>query len=111
MRVLTKDAVLNCAHVGGTGTVNTHAQSFVRISGAHVLVGNDPSGTSVSGCPVPPPLKLCTFTLTPAAGHSTFVRIDGVPVCLDLITGPTDSVPPAVYIVKDPGQSLVEASA
>lgn len=110
MRVLTEDAVLGCAHVGGKGTVETHAQSFVRIEGAHVLVGVDPSGTSLSGCPVQPPLKLCTSSLVPAAGHSSFVSIGGTPICLDTITGPTDAVPPAIYVVKDPGQSLVEVS-
>ncbi len=110
MKLLTEDAVLRCAHVNGKADADHHRQSFVRIDGAHVLVGRDPRGRSVGGCPLMPPLKPCKVTLSPAAGHSTFVRIDGVPVCLDTITGPTDSVPPAVYTVSEPGQSFVEAN-
>lgn len=108
MKPLTTRAVFSCSHPPGKADASPHEQNFVRIEGAHVLVGDDPGGLSVSLCAlVPPNNKPCDRTLDPGAGHSAWIRIEGTPVCLDRITGPTNGVPPGAYVVVAPGQNLV----
>jgi hypothetical protein len=108
MKLLTTRAIFTCAHPPGQADAGPHAQGFVRIGGDPVLVGNDPGGLGVGMCPlVPPNNRPCTTTRRPVAGHSRWIRIDGTPVCLDRITGPTNGVPPGRYAVVRPGQELV----
>jgi hypothetical protein len=114
MRALTEDAVLLCDH-GGKVDPDVH-QSWVTIEGRRVLVAKDPEDRSISGCPNTNPflgLKPCKKTLRVTEGYSTFIRIDGRPVCLDTVTGLTDGTPQGSvkYTVKNPGQTLVESDA
>jgi hypothetical protein len=114
MRVLTEDALLLCDH-GGPVRQGVH-QSWVTIDGRRVLVATDPEGRSISRCPNTNPfmgLKACGTTLRVTEGYSSFLRIDGRPVCLDTVTGLTDGTPQGgvTYTVKDPGQTLVESDS
>lgn len=109
MKLLTTRAVFTCSHPPGKADADPHAQGFVRIEGSHVLIGNDPRGLGVRMCPlVPPNNRPCGKTLRPTGGHSEWIRIDGTPVCIDRIVGPTDGVPPGRYAVVSPGQELVD---
>ena len=110
MRVLTEAARLECDHGGRVKLVER--QSWVTIDGKRVLVEDDPERRSIAGCPNTNPflgITPCTTTLAVTKGYSTFVRIDGNPVCLETVTGLTNGTPQGgvKYTVKDPGQSLV----
>ncbi|PTL84225.1 hypothetical protein [Vitiosangium sp. GDMCC 1.1324] len=105
---VTLDALMQCAHLGKVGLIAS--QSWVTIDGRPVLVQADPEGRPISGCPnIGPTIKPCTTTLKVQAGYSTWIRVDGKPVVLDLVTGLTDGTPPGVVKYKDttPGQSFV----
>jgi hypothetical protein len=105
---VTVDALMQCAHLGKVGLIA--AQSWVTITGRPVLVQADPEGRPIAGCPnIGPTIKPCTTTLQVQAGYSTWIRVDGQPVVLDIVTGLTDGTPPGVvkYHVTAPGQSLV----
>ncbi len=110
MRALTEDALLLCDH-GGQVHLEIR-QSWVTIHRRRVLVATDPESRSISGCPnqnVFLALVPCTTTLRVTQGYSSFLRIDGHPVCLDTVTGLTNGTPPGTvkYTVKNPGQTLV----
>jgi hypothetical protein len=109
MRLLTKDAVLVCAHeLGIVGIVAT--QDLVTVSARSMLVETDPEHRPIVGCPnAGPTIKPCTNTLAVRAGYSDLLRIDGRRVCLDTVTGLTDGTPPGTvkYKVRSPGQDLV----
>ena len=110
MKLLTLDAGVFCQH---QGRVKLDAsQRFVTIRGRPVLVATDPEGRTIVGCPMmPPAAKTCATTMQVATGYSSFVRIGGRRVCLDTVTGMTDGVPPVLYTVQAPGQSLVSEGA
>lgn len=110
MRALTEDALLICDH--GAPVKLAIRQSWVTIHGRRVLVDDDPENRSISGCPnrnVLIGLIPCRNTRAVTSGYSTFVRIDGRPMCLDGLTGLTDGTPPGTvrYTVKAAGQSLI----
>lgn len=109
MRWLNENALLTCEHL--LGVVKFAAsQSLVRIGGRRVLVRPDPEGRSIVGCPnIGPTIKPCTTTLAVLAGTSAFVRIAGVPVCLETVRGRTDGTPPGVisFVIRTPGQDFV----
>lgn len=112
MRILSRAGTLRCGHDGIVATVAS--QQWVRITTSPVLVQNDPQGRSISICPnIGINIKPCTSTLVVHTGYSTFVRIDGKPICLDTVVGYTDGTPPGAvkYTVRDPGQRLVGASS
>ena len=108
---LTEDGSVHCLH-GGTGKVDVAAGSpFVRVNGAPVHIENNPLGRSVSGCGVPHSTtsKPCERTLTVDGGYSQFITIEGKAICLETITGTTDSVPPITYKVSHAGQQMVRS--
>ena len=112
MKLLIRSGVLRCGHDGVVA--NVAAQSWVTVARTPVLIRNDPEGRSISMCPnVGINIKPCTSTLVVHTGYSTFIRIDGSPVCLDTVVGYTDGTPPGAvqYTVRSPGQQLVEATA
>jgi hypothetical protein len=114
MRVLTEDALLLCDH--GAAVHPAMAQSWVTVAQRRVLVAGDPENRSLSGCPnrnVFLGLIPCTTTLAVKQGYSSFVRIDGLPICLDTVSGLTNGTPPATvnYTVKNPGQTLVGSNS
>ena len=112
MQLLTFKSRLVCAHMLGKVKLK-HSQSFVRVSGAPVLVENDPEGCEISGCPnVGPTIKPCTHTLRVKEGYSSLLRIEGKRVCLDSLLGLTDGTPPGTvkYKVNDPEQTWVRES-
>jgi hypothetical protein len=109
MRVLTNAARLTCKHMIGEVHI-LRFQDFVTIEGHSVLRSNDPELSLITGCPnAGPTIKPCTLTLAAFEGYSSLVFIEGIPVCLDTITGLTDGTPPGTvdYIVRDPGQAFV----
>ncbi len=109
MLVLTKKAVFTCDH-GAPATPGAR-QSFVRISGAPVLVEGDPVARSIVACPnLAPPMKPCVKTLKVGKGYSSWIRIDGLKICLSEVEGFTDGTPPGVvrYSVYKSGQDFVE---
>jgi len=114
MRWLTEDAVLVCDHGGRVQVVTT--QDFVRIRGRRVLIRPNPEGRSIAACPNVNPvigIRPCVHTLAVREGYSSFVRIAGLPVCLDTTRGLTDGTPPGIvnYKVRSPGQEFVEAAS
>lgn len=114
LRFLTEDAVLTCAHI--TGRISNRAiQPWVRVEGRRVLVEDDPEGRSISACSntnVLAGMVPCTTTLKVQQGYSSFVRVDGRPMCLETVTGLTNGTPPGtvMYSVRSPGQSLVRST-
>lgn len=107
---LTDQALLVCKHELGK-VKNEPTQDLVTIEKRPVLVDNDPEGRSIGGCPnIGATIKPCTKTLKVDEGYSDFIRINGKRVCLDTVTGLTDGTPPGTvkYIVRQPGQDLVE---
>lgn len=113
MKVLTEDALLVCDHILGKVSIQA-TQNLVTIAGRKVLVENNPEGRPIGGCPnIGPTIKPCQTTLKVKVGYSTFIRINGHALCLDTVEGFTDGTPPGFvnYKVRNPGQTLVEASA
>jgi hypothetical protein len=109
MKLLTNTARLTCKHMTGEVHLLRH-QDFVTIEGHAVLRKNDPELSPITGCAnMGPTIKPCTLTLAAYKGYSSLVTIEGIPVCLDTITGLTDGTPPGTveYIVRDPGQGFV----
>jgi len=90
MFVLTKAAVLKCAHGGIVATKNS--QDWVRIEGDPLLVDDDPLHRSIGGCPMltltTPPCR--TTVAVDEASYSAFVHIGGRRLCLDGTKGTTD---------------------
>lgn len=108
MRLLREDGVVVCTHE--LGKVGLRAgQDVVWIEGKRPLIRDDPERRPIGGCPNATPVtKPCTVTLAAETGYSTFVRIDGAPVCLETLRGRTDGQGGLYeYKVNDPGQSLV----
>jgi hypothetical protein len=107
MKWLTEDAVLLCKH--GGKVANQPTQRLVTVGHRQVLVENNPEGKKIANCPYrSATIKPCLLTLRVQTGYSTFVRIDGKPICLDTVTGPTEGTPPGnAYHVISPGQDLV----
>jgi len=113
MRLLTEDAWISCKHLLGRVQIEA-SQNWVTIAGRRVLVDNDPEAKTIAGCPnVGPTIKPCLKTLNVQTGYSTFVRIDGRPVCLDTVSGFTDGTPPGVvrYVVREAGQDFVSGDS
>jgi|JI10StandDraft_1071094.scaffolds.fasta_scaffold400984_2 hypothetical protein len=111
MRLLTIDADLRCTHLQGRVDL-ANSQLWVTIAERAVLVRPDPVKRPIKGCPMGAGTKPCTVTLAVASGYSSFVSIDGKPVCLDTVVGSTDGTAlPALYAVASPGQSFVDGSA
>ena len=111
MLLLTEDAVLRCDHRNGRVDI-APSQELVRIAGRRVLVATDPERRNIAGCPNVNPavgMKPCTLTLKVVTGYSTWVRVQGRPVCLDSVLGLTDGTPPGSvpYRVHEAGQALV----
>ena len=112
-RPITETALLSCDHMTGI-VAQVASQHWVRMEGEAPLIGNDPAHKSIAGCGnVGPTIKPCTSTLNVEAGKSTFVHIDGKPICLDTVLGGTDGTPPGAtkYRVRQPGQFLVTVEA
>jgi hypothetical protein len=112
MEWVTRHAVITCGHDARVGVAAS--QDWVRAVGAPVLVGDDPVGRPIAGCPnAGPTIKPCTSTLRVAAGHSTWIRVGGHPVVLSTLDGLTDGTVPGTvhYRVVAPGQHLVRADA
>jgi hypothetical protein len=112
MRLLTEDALLTCKHLLGKVDIRA-SQGWVTIQSRKVLVRPDPEGRSIKGCPnIGATIKPCQTTLAVKSGYSTWIRVDGKPVCLDSVEGLTDGTPPGVvlYNVRQPGQLFVESN-
>jgi hypothetical protein len=113
MRWMTEDATVVCTHQLGNVT-NKPSQKLVTVDGRKVLVKADPEGRNIKLCPnINVTMKPCTQTLQVTVGYSTLLKVDGQAVCLDTVMGLTNGTPPGIvqYIVRDPGQRLVESVA
>jgi hypothetical protein len=106
---LTEDAVVVCTHELGH-VQNVPSQSWVTAEKRRVLVANDPEGRSIKGCPnIGPAMRPCLNTLAVQKGYSALLKVEGHPVCLDLLSGLTDGTPPGgvKYKVRSAGQNFV----
>ncbi len=111
MKVLTDQAFLACAHRTTSKVKNTPSQSWVTIGGKSVLVEPDPVPWTINGCPnIVPGQKPCTSTIKNVTGYSSFITINGHPICLDTVKGLTDGLPSVDYLVVTPGQDWVNAA-
>jgi hypothetical protein len=112
MLLLNEDARLVCIHPGGEVTLNPR-QSWVTIGQRRVLVATDPQGCAITKCAnVAYPNKPCLNTLAVETGYSSFIRIDGRPVCLETVTGLTDGTVMGTvkYSVASAGQRFVNGA-
>lgn len=110
MEWVTAAAVVRCGHDGKVD--NNPSQHWVRVSGAEVLVDNDPEGRHIGGCPnIGPTMKPCVLTLRVQSGYSGWITIGGRAVVLSHLDGLTDGTVPGTvhYTVRDPGQRYVTA--
>ena len=112
MLLMTTRGKILCDHKLGQVKSLVAFHPWVQIDGAPVLVLPDPAGRSISGCPnIAVGIKPCTTTLAVTKGYSSFVRIDGIPVCFGNVGGLTDGSPPGVveYAGASAGQNHVRA--
>lgn len=108
---ITERSIIRCGHDGAVTALAS--QRWVTVSGAAVLVADDPQGRVISGCPnVGPTVKPCTVTLRVSAGYSDLIRIGGQAVVLSNLDGLTDGTVPGTvhYQVRAARQSMVRAS-
>lgn len=110
MLLLTRDAVLKCAHGGVVGIAPF--QTWVVIREVPVLVEPDPLSRPIAACPQMTPTTppcLVTVSVDEGASYSAFVTIDGHRVCMDTATGRTDwaKLSTVPYSVTSPGQDFV----
>lgn len=113
MYALTQLGLVTCDHATGVVTLQS-SQSFVRVAGGLVLVGNNPSNQPIAGCSnLAPTIKPCTRTINVEDGKSSLVYIGGKPVCMDTIVGGTDGTPPSAtkYRVRFAGQVFVDLAS
>ncbi|WNB87302.1 hypothetical protein [Cellulomonas sp. ATA003] len=106
---LVPNADVRCDHPGGKVRM-TSSQHLVHVQGRRVVVGQDPVGRPIAGCPnLSPSTKPCTTTLRVKEGRSPFVFIEGRPVIRADLVGLTDGTPAmgVSYRVANPGQTLV----
>ncbi len=106
--MLRAGAIMVCTHEMGVVGL-APSQKWVRSMGLPLLVKPDPEGRPIAGCPnLTVVTKPCTLTLKVRQGYSSFISIDGQPVCLDTIIGGTDGTGAVFeYKVNAPGQTLV----
>ena len=111
--VLTEISNLKCAH-GGSVKLQ-HSQGLLTLDGILALVKPDLLGRSISACPnATPSTPPCTLTVavdeTPA--YSSFVTVEGMPICKSTATGRTNwsllGIVP--FGVANPNQTLVSVS-
>ena len=109
MRWLTDRAHLACKHSPTSRVAIRAGQSWVAIEKRRVLIRPDPENRPISGCTVVPAPGIfpCSATLSVQQGYSSWIRIDGRPVCLDTVIGFTVANPQTQYEVRNPGQLLV----
>ncbi len=108
MFVLNEKASLSCNHPGAVQ--NDPSQNWVTIEKQRMLVEPDTVVWKITGCPnVPPQMKPCLITETVESGYSSWIRVNGKRICLDILTGFTDGIAPrtARYTVVSPGQEFV----
>ncbi|MDX2161982.1 MAG: hypothetical protein SF162_11705 [bacterium] len=112
MKVLTKSAFLACAHRNASRVQNAPSQNWVTIDGQPILAQPDPLTWTIDGCPMEPLTGQlpCKAALTYVTGYSSFVTIDGHPICMDTLTGLTNGLPSVNYLVVTPGQDWVNAA-
>ncbi len=108
--LITQKAVLQCDHL--TGIVGIIAsQTFVTIEKIPILVKGDLVSRPIAGCPIPASggSKPCLTTINETKGHSKFIFIRNIPVCLKSLKGLTDGVPPGSinYTVNQAGQNFM----
>lgn len=103
LRWLTNDAHLGCPHPPGKALPQAQ-QSWVTIDAVPMLIGDDPVGRTIVGCPFSGVAIIpCTGTLAllpdgeERTGHSVFVRVDGQPACLETVKGFTNGTPPGTH--------------
>jgi hypothetical protein len=111
MLLVNDAALLLCPHQGKVQIIA--GQGWVSIAGSKVMVSPQPDGRPFdSGCMwkgggmVP-----CTVVANVTAGYSSFMRVDGRPVCLEGITGHTGGNSGGLYTVRNAGQTFVRSNA
>lgn len=103
LRWLTNDARIGCPHPPGAAQPKAR-QRWVTFQSVPLLVGDDPVGRQIVGCPfsgVAVTPCVTTLMLLPDGevprGHSAFVRVDGHPAVLENVEGYTDGTPPGTH--------------
>jgi hypothetical protein len=111
MFLVTSKCLQVCSHELGM-VVPLYSQEWVTVSGASILIEPDPVGRKIKDCPnISVGIASCRTALSVTRGYSSLVCINGKPVVLDSLTGPTDGTPgDFVFFVRSPGQNFVECS-
>jgi len=114
--VLTEKSSLVCANQGAVRLNAT--QSKLLVAGAKVLVTGDLTGAPISRCMTVTDTntgaKQCMTITSARGGVSTKLKVAGMGVLLDSITGTTDGIvppPPGIqtWSVQNAGQSKLKA--
>jgi hypothetical protein len=121
LRWLTNECRIGCPHPPGTARPKAQ-QDWVTIAEVPMLIGEDPVGRSIVGCPMygvgitPCSNTLRLFPAGPVGrGQSVFVTIDGIAACLETVSGFTDGTPQGTYHyeikMSEAGQDFVRVSS
>jgi hypothetical protein len=100
--VLTTASIIKCPHQGKL--LLTGISHKLKVQGMPVLLKSDiknalvdTSATSGTGCTNKntSSTKQCTSVLSVTGGEATKLKVGGVPVMLNMVTGTTDGFPPS----------------
>lgn len=111
-KVITEGSTIKCPH---QGTIKfTASQQLLKIDGKAVLVVDDISSGTVSGCinltnPTSGTVQ-CQKVLSMTAGAATKLKVDGKPVLLETAKGMTNGLPANIWSVQSAGQTKLDAS-
>lgn len=111
-KVITEGSTIKCPH---QGTVTfTASQHLLKVDGQAVLVVDDISSGTVSGCTNPTDRskgsQTCTkvISMTNSAAVATKLKVGGKPVLLETAMGITDGLPANAWSVQSAGQTKLE---
>ena len=115
--VLTEKSTLDCAHQGKVKLTAT--QQKLKVDGAYAIVSGGLTGAPISGCPTPTvtppatPSSPCLTVLTATGGVATKLKVNGVGVLLETVSGQTNGIvsgSPATWSVQSAGQTKLKAT-
>lgn len=105
--VMTKGGSISCAH-GGTVTLNSSAK--LKVNGSSVLLEDQVSSFSISGCGQTSSSSVPCATFASFTGAAQKLKVGGKAVLLDTFSGVTNGKPDSSTAPASAGQSKLKAS-